>query len=805
MIARLIATVKTSWILLAFNLMVLGVLFSVHYAQQQPEITLAKLRFACFVALPLAGAVLLMLLTRNRVLVPALAVLVPLPKALRGVMSDGSRAIRRMDGRQLTLLIALNALIVSGVILFASLIWGISLYELFQRLCAPVLAFTTVGPLHAATALTSESTWPGPPATYLTMLMLSTLVGIIFAFVPQTKAEEKDADWTPSAADIREIRRLVLSSTVSGAAGGLIGGALVGLIEAGWCYHFLLQHATELRIFWWAPLAYGIMLSPLGAFAGMGVAFLRLCRKDRSLPVSAWGVGIGLVLAFALTIIGRFRVARELMSQRALPMGVAVGLLGGGFVLFTATERLGNWCERRRPGRPMLLSVCIYVAVCTVGFALSVLLRSTELRQKLSDVTPNPVLPNVVFIVADSMRADVLNAYNPETLAHTPNLDQLAHAGIRFDMGFSQAPWTKPSFATMFSGLYPGDHEAESKAAVLRESIDTLPEQLAKAGYQTKGFANNRNLLPEYRLDQGFTDYKYMMPHLYFAGSLSVEQLALYQVLRRVVIAWKGFKVDIVHFYQPAEVVTDEVLDWLESKESDRPYFLFVHYMDSHDPYMTHDGSGIGYTSALIGENPDADTWKTKFEEAYAAEATYLDAHVGRLIERLDDAIIVFTSDHGEEFHEHGGWFHGPTVYEEVLKVPFIIRFPGGANGGKVSEHIARHIDLLPTILQFAHLTPADRVPGVPLFTQSGELANQSSEYSYAETDFLGNIGYGLRDLSHKLIEANPGNPSGMPTTGFYEMVPGEFEQQDSSGQGIPEEATMTEALHAIRSSLGEM
>jgi arylsulfatase A-like enzyme len=294
------------------------------------------------------------------------------------------------------------------------------------------------------------------------------------------------------------------------------------------------------------------------------------------------------------------------------------------------------------------------------------------------------------------------------------------------------------------------------------------------------------------------------MPHLYLGGSFSVEQLALYQVLRRVIIGLYGFEVDIDHFYQPADAVTHRALDWLETAPRTRPRFAMIHYMDPHDPYMLHDGSGVGYTSALIGANPDPAQWRDTLEAAYHREVAYLDEHLGPVLAALNDAIVVFTGDHGEEFYEHGGWFHGPTVYEEVLRVPLIVRFPGGEGGGRVSTALARHVDFMPTVLRWAGLEASPELPGVPLFDDAANLT-ETGPHSYAETDFLGNIGYGLRSEDHKLIEANPGNPSGMPVTGFYEMAPGSVEGANIAGSGDAEESRMTSALHAIRRALGEL
>lgn len=790
--------VVAGWGLAAVCILATGAVIGVAVATMDPQLALAKLRFAvyCLFTGGIAGG--LFLATHSAFLMPSLAVVVPMPRPLRHLAG----ALSALRGKPFRILVTFQFIALALVDGAAFLLSSAPPLQVVASHFSRVIRFVSVGtpsPLPAHADFTLPDT-----EVMLGVLVLVSAVASTLGWV-RSKASIVQR-WTPDAEDVRAVRALAARGGALGASGGLVAGAVVGLAEAAWCYHFLLRHATELRIFWWGPLVYGLLLSFLGGGGAFGLVVLKLSRRDRRIPLSEVGVGAGLVLAASWLIIGRFRIARELLSQGALPLRVVIGLLLGGALLLVGSERcLQKSLQQWPTGRIVGASALKYVVIVIVGIALSFVLSAGEAREPLSDSIPDTRAPNVVLIVADALRADYLTSYNSDAPAATPNLDRLTAEGVRFDRHFAQASWTKPSFATMLTGVYPGAHGAETKAAILPEEFDTLPEQLARAGYRTHGLANNRNLLPEYRLDQGFTSYHYLMPHLYFGGSFSVEQLALYQVLRRVALGWRGMAVDIEHFYQPAEAVTEEALAWLGGVPGDRPYFLMVHYMDPHDPYMRHDGSGAGYTSALLGENPDPVLWREKFEAAYAREVTYLDAQVGRLVEGIDDAIVVFTADHGEEFYEHGGWYHGPTVYEEVLRVPLIIRFPGGENGGVVSEDLARHVDLLPTVLQWAGVVPTQETPGVPLFDREGRLSSDPGSYSYAETDFLGNLGYGLRSATHKLVETNPGNPRGLPVTGFYDLTEGGVEAENLAGSGTVEERTLTGMLHDLRASMGEL
>ena len=160
----------------------------------------------------------------------------------------------------------------------------------------------------------------------------------------------------------------------------------------------------------------------------------------------------------------------------------------------------------------------------------------------------------------------------------------------------------------------------------------------------------------------------------------------------------------------------------------------------------------------------------------YYATIEHMDRHMGRLFDALkemglyDDAIIIITGDHGEEFMDHGGWWHGQTLYEEMIHVPYFIKLPGNRRGGEVNEDMARHVDIAPTLLQFAGLPQPAAMLGQSLFDAAGNYTNAGILESFAHTDFESNRAVAVRTRDMKLIHMDEGPEyyRGMPPVELY-------------------------------------
>jgi arylsulfatase A-like enzyme len=239
-------------------------------------------------------------------------------------------------------------------------------------------------------------------------------------------------------------------------------------------------------------------------------------------------------------------------------------------------------------------------------------------------------------------------------------------------------------------------------------------------------------------------------------------------------------------FYQPAEVATDAAIDWVRTQPADgAPWFLFTTYMDPHDPYFRRPLDGHAVGRAFVGRPDSARV--DELRELYDGEISHWDAHFGRLVETLrarpdwDRTLVIVCSDHGEEFFEHGGWWHGTTLYDEQLHVPLLVRLPGGELGGTVERRWVGLIDVAPTTARLAGATvPEGMRQGEDLFAPSSAA---SARVMFAEEDHEGNILRSVRfadgDDEWKLIEANARNPRGLPPRELFELRSDRGERSD--------------------------
>ncbi|MFP6639026.1 MAG: sulfatase, partial [Myxococcota bacterium] len=354
----------------------------------------------------------------------------------------------------------------------------------------------------------------------------------------------------------------------------------------------------------------------------------------------------------------------------------------------------------------------------------------------------------------------------------TPNLCRLAADGGTAYQGFSHASWTKPATATLLTSLLPSTHRAMSKPSTLSPEVDMIAEVMQAEGYTTGGVVSNINLAESFGFDQGYDEYYFLGPDYLAGAEESSSKLILYNIVRAVWFNLAGGGIRPSDFYQDSTTVNEVTFDWLDRNGRDR-FFLFVHYMDPHDPYFRHpyDGYGIARVS---NQHPDAEL-ATEMQELYRGEIQFLDASFGQLLDKLqadglyDDTVIALVSDHGEEFFEHGGWWHGLTLYEEQIHVPLIIKWAKGSTATDDSSSLARLIDVAPTLIGAAGGQAPASMQGIDLRMPASER-NAKQREVYSEEDHEGNVIWSLRTDRRKLIGANEGNPRGLPTRELFEI-----------------------------------
>jgi len=576
-----------------------------------------------------------------------------------------------------------------------------------------------------------------------------------------------------------------LRGLLTGFSAGTIAGILVGFLEAV-TIALSSAGATGARVFLYGPFAYGVLCAALGAGLGFATALTGRWMKRRALPErEAFGYFAAAIFGLFAFALGAFRIRRDLFQEElvwksAVGLGVlcAVALVVAGVSallargLRAAVARGGLARLTRAPTAAGLLAVLGLAlgANIAVGDRVS---RSSAGAGSAEDGAPNG---NVLFLVVDTLRADHLPAYGYER-GSTPHLDRFAEDAIRFDQAFTNSSWTRPSFASILTGRLPSSHGVMAKSDALPNDLTTLPEALKSHGFRTAGYATNYNVAPYFNFQQGFDDYYYLEPAFVLGADDASAKLLLMQFVRQRLERMRAARGDVLPgtAYQDAATVNEALLQWVD-QQATKPWFLFVGYMDPHDPYFAHPYDGSGYARAAHPHPHPSEA--PKLRALYDGEITYWDSELGKLFEALrerglyDDLTIIITSDHGEEFDDHGGFWHGTTLYDEQVHVPLFIKLPQSRRGGTTVRHWVQSIDLMPTLLALLDLPVPDGVQGGDAFA--------GTDVIYAEESHEGNVLESIRELrgtdEYKLITANVGNPRGLEPVELYrvDLDPGE-------------------------------
>ncbi len=566
------------------------------------------------------------------------------------------------------------------------------------------------------------------------------------------------------------IARRLAEGLVLGAAGGLLAGWLLGAGDAATTVA-LSGAGEERQVLWFGVLLYGVVLAGIGAGAGAALALLPLAAASlRRATVPFAFAAAFLPLGLAVSV---FRLQRDFWMEQRPPIPV----LAAAFVAAVlATALLAWWLARpggaaRSPLARLGRALALWLATAGIGAAAAAATAPPPPVPPAARSEVPAVLrdrPNLVLVIVDTLRADHLGVYG-DGRGLSPHLDAVAKQGTAF-RGAGQSSWTKPSIATILTSLYASSHMAMSKAAVLPDSVTTVAEALRDAGYTTAGFVSNVNLAPSFGFQQGFGEYTYLAPDYLFGAAESSSKLVLYSLLRKV-----RFTVDkrrvVSQYYQDSRKVNGLVLPWIERHRDDR-FFLLVHYMDPHDPYFRHpyDGEAIARV-----ENPNPPpTLAPRMRELYAGEVGYMDESFGELVATLervgawDRTALVLVADHGEEFQDHGGWWHGTTLYEEAIDVPLVVKWPAGVAVPQAPAAIGargRLLDVAPTLATLAGLA-------LPAGWQGTDLASPiaADRPLFAEEDHEGNVLSAVQVGDWKLLRANPGNPRHLAPEELYDL-----------------------------------
>lgn len=338
---------------------------------------------------------------------------------------------------------------------------------------------------------------------------------------------------------------------------------------------------------------------------------------------------------------------------------------------------------------------------------------------------PPTTLPNVLFVTLDTTRADHLSAYG-YARDTSPNLARIAAEGVRFDRAYSSASSTLPSHVSLFTGREPTGHGVVKNGLRLAPGIETFAERLRARGAQTAAIVSSFVLDRRFGLDRGFDHYE---------DDFTADQASFKTE------SWNGFEIGGGAFDRRANFTTDRAIRWLdEQRDPARPFLLFVHYFDPHDPYDPPPPWNQRFAAA--GGAPESlanALQRREFVDAYDGEIAFTDAEFGRLLAHLEarglaeNTLVVVTADHGEGLTQHGAMGHAVNVYEEAVHVPLLLRWPGVLPAGRKLAAPVAAIDVLPTLLAMLGVAHEDALGGRDLGAalHGGELAADADVFTH--------------------------------------------------------------------------
>jgi len=386
--------------------------------------------------------------------------------------------------------------------------------------------------------------------------------------------------------------------------------------------------------------------------------------------------------------------------KSALLAFIVVGLLVfGGFLVqhFTKIKRIPFEIGTQKLRRSFFFKTLSLIAV-VLTLTLNSAIVCIQLRQE----------PNVLILVVDTLRSDY-TAIGNETTPNTPNLkNKLMPDSLYFDQAFSNSPWTLPSVASLLSSQYPSRLNIKNLTSRLDENILTLTEVLRNHGYFTCGIVSHLLLQKKYGLNQGFD--------IYNENNISSEYSN--------------------HNSISSPGITEDAIQLIR-KHGKKKFFMLLHYFDPHYTYINHEPStsysgeftsrDIKYLRDLIRQKKYNKEDINYLKDSYKSEIVFTDFFIGKVIDELkskniyDNTLIVFTSDHGEEFVEKGWLGHSTTVYNEQIKIPLLIKMPEtkrSFNTPSPDQYIS-NINIAPIVLNVLGIPSPPQFQGEDIFLKT--------------------------------------------------------------------------------------
>ena len=461
-----------------------------------------------------------------------------------------------------------------------------------------------------------------------------------------------------------------------GAWFGLVTGLVEGtglllLQKLGWQSWEAAKLAVTVEIVWISAVFDLVVFAAIGVIlAGIALVFPRRAN-----------VRPAVFLFTTLMCFNWFGLTGRLLSYAVLSLAIGVAVV---FIRWLGAREAAA-VRFYRASVPWVAALAVLVLAAIQG---ALWLQERIATARLPAASPNS--PNILVVLVDTLRADHLASYG-YSRSTSPNVDRLAQQGVLFENAIAASSWTPPSHASMLTGRYPYEHGVEWYRT-LDTRYPTIAEALSSRGYRTAAFsANLFGFNRGWGFGRGFIRFEDQ-----FQSTLDMVVRTEYgRVVVTPLLRWLGFE-DWIGRKRAVEI-TQAALRWVQ-RDAAIPFFAFLNYFDLHDPYLPpqpyrarfgRSPNPGGALNSLGHPIPTLTPEQLQGEiDAYDGAIAYVDDSIGQLLAglqqsgRLENTLVIFLSDHGESFGEHGMFFHQNGLYREVLHVPLIVWWPGHVPSG---------------------------------------------------------------------------------------------------------------------------
>ncbi|MBD3170497.1 MAG: sulfatase-like hydrolase/transferase, partial [candidate division Zixibacteria bacterium] len=503
--------------------------------------------------------------------------------------------------------------------------------------------------------------------------------------------------------------------------GGIICAVVVGLIESIiLTLHFNWQ---DWNLPFTGLLYYGLIGLIIGAAVGIALMFTK-----RFLNVGFNG-GFGFILAGGGAIaFCTYHYIALLLEDWGLGTSIPVKAVGYSILLVTAIllvtllYHIAFKSFLKKYDRALsYLAICYFVllAGAFIIFKTETGWGYEHIPYEINEYAEQPDPKYVFLIILDATRFDWLSTEGYDI--ETPNIQSIADDGIYFPNAIANSYWTKPTMASIFTGVYPKVHGTLRYETPLPRNIPVLAGQFTDLGYYTIGITTNVNLKHDQRYSRGFNNYTFMDRDDFLPFDERVPDLNRVLFLRSIIKRIPQIDLYGVRpMYTSGLKTTKRTIELIEFYNN-APLFVYLHYMDPHDPYYEHPYNGK-YRHPKVEFTPEDSL--ERVSDLYVDELEYTDRRLGELFDYMkraniyDSALIFLTADHGEEFFDHYAWNHMFSLYEELIHVPLIIKPPETRNFKEVDSTLVQQIDFAPTLVEFCGGNPPDGWQGENIFDE---------------------------------------------------------------------------------------